>query len=76
MRDEGKRKTGRKILMILWKFSLTGWQTPLSCWSRYHADSGGSPECSSLGLMIEPVLFSLLIGSDFVVYRKRKGVDL
>src|ERR1700686_1060717 len=26
--------------MILWKFSLTKSQTPLSCWSRYHADSG------------------------------------
>ncbi len=40
------------------------------------ADSGVSPECSSLRARCEPVLFSSLIGSDFVVYRRWKDVDL
>jgi hypothetical protein len=34
----------------------------------------GFPECSSLGLMGEPVSISQLIGSDFVVYRSKRTV--
>jgi hypothetical protein len=56
------------------KFSLTPDGTRLLCSFRYHADSGGSPECSSLRLTGEPGFFSLLIGSDFVVYRKWRAL--
>ena len=53
------------------RFSLTHLGTRLFCSLRYHADSGGSPECSSLRAHGRAGFFSLLIGSDFVVYWKR-----
>ena len=52
------------------RFSLTHLGTRLFYSFRYHADSGGSPECSSLRAHGRAGFISQLIGSDFVVYRR------
>ena len=61
--------------MIWWIFSLTKARDAICCCPA-EMRTPGFPECSSLRAHGRAGFISQLIGSDFVLYSTRKGVDL